>query len=803
MSAYPPKRGLYDPAYEKDSCGIGFVADILGRSSHAIVRDGLTMLLNMSHRGARGAEPNTGDGAGILVGLPDAFLREQTAVELGADLPRPGAYGAGLVFLPRDDAACDLARRTMAAVAGEQGQRLLGWRPVPTDGTSLGRGARAGEPVIECAVIAAAPGMGSEEFERRLYVIRKLASARMAASEVRGTEAFYVCSLSSRVMVYKGQLTPEQLPVYFPDLSDSRFASHLAMIHSRFSTNTFPSWDRAQPMRYLCHNGEINTLMGNRNWMRAREGTLSSSTLPDLPRLFPIVDDSSSDSGMLDNVLELLIMAGRSLPHAMMTLIPEAWENHTLMSPEKRAFYEYHSCLMEPWDGPASVVFTDGRYIGAVLDRNGLRPSRVYVTTDDRVVMASEVGVLDIPPERIRSKGRLEPGRMFLVDSLEQRIVDDEELKMRMAGARPYAEWLGRHRIALSDVVAAARAAPGEALRAASAEALRAAGRVAPQDPQESPTDGEGRRGLQDRLAAFGYTLEHVDVLLKPMAEEGQEPLSSMGNDTPLACLSDKPRLLYDYFKQLFAQVTNPPIDSIREAVIMSLRSYVGPEQNLLEPDERACARLLLPSPLLTDGETAALRSMDYRGWRTVAVDITYPAGEGEAGLPRALRRICGEVDGAIEAGYSLALLSDRRCGPDRVPVSALLATGAVHHHLVRSARRTRIGLAPRERRAPRGAPLLHARRLRGRRRQPVSRARRDPRPERARRAGRRRERRRRHQPLPQGARKGHAQGLRQDGHLHAPELQGSPDIRGHRPARRGRRALLCRHGQPRRGRRV
>jgi len=679
MSAFPRKRGLYDPAYEKDSCGIGFVADIRGRHSHGIIRDGLSMLLSMSHRGARGAEPSTGDGAGILLGLPDAFLRERAAEDLGMDLPRAGAYAAGLVFLPRGREARELARNTVEAVVAEEGQRMIGWREVPTDGSVLGEGSRAGEPLIEQVFVAAAPGVPPEEFERRLYFIRKVASARVASSPVRDTEAFYVCSLSSRVMVYKGQLTPEQLPVYFADLTDSGFASHIAMIHSRFSTNTFPSWDRAQPMRYLCHNGEINTLMGNKNWMRARQGTLQSAALQgQLSRLFPIVDYGSSDSGMLDNVLELLVMAGRSLPHAIMTLIPEAWENHTLMSEEKRAFYEYHSCLMEPWDGPASVAFTDGRYIGAVLDRNGLRPSRFYVTHDDRVVMASEVGVLDIPPHMVRSKGRLQPGRMFLVDSQEQRIVEDEELKTRMARARPYAAWLERHRVVLSDVVARERAAGAE-------QAVTA--------PLNGGKNGGRRETAQERMAAFGYTAEHLEMVLKPMAEEAQEPLSSMGNDTPLACLSDKPRLTYDYFKQLFAQVTNPPIDSIREAVIMSLRCYIGPEQNLLDPDERACQRLLLPTPLLSDEEMGALRRLDYRGWRSLTVDITYPVEQGEAGLARALDRISSEVDGAIEAGYSLVVLSDRPCGRDRIPVSALLATGAVHHHLVRSARRTRIGL--------------------------------------------------------------------------------------------------------------
>jgi glutamate synthase (NADPH) large chain len=665
------KRGLYDPAYEKDSCGIGFVADIAGRPSHRIVQDGLTMLLNMSHRGARGADQNTGDGAGILVGLPHEFLKQRAARDLGIELPGAGAYGAGLVFLPRGRDAREHAKRAVEAVTVEEGQRFLGWRPVPTDGSSIGAGARAGEPVIEQVLIGAAGGIDAEDFERRLYVIRKVAGTRIASSPVRDTEAFYVCSLSSRVIVYKGQLTPEQVPVYFPDLSDPAFASHLAMIHSRFSTNTFPSWDRAQPMRFLCHNGEINTLMGNKNWMRARQGTLRSSLLKeDLGKLFPIVDYTSSDSGMLDNVLELLIMAGRSLPHAIMTLIPEAWENHSLMSPEKRAFYEYHSCLMEPWDGPASVAFSDGRYIGAVLDRNGLRPSRYYVTHDGRVVMASEVGVLPIAPENIKSKGRLQPGRMFLVDFQEQRIVDDEELKLRMARANPYALWLDRQRITLQDVGAGSPTA------------------LAPSEHEAEP-----RSQRIDRMTSFGYTTEHLEVLLKPMAEDGQEPLSSMGNDTPLACLSDKPRLLYDYFKQLFAQVTNPPIDSIREAVIMSLQCYVGPEQNLLEPDERACHRLLLPSPLLGDAQLSSIRAMDYRGWRSLTVDTTYPAADGEAGLARALDRICAETDAALDAGYQIVILSDRRCGRDRVPVSALLATGAVHHHMVRNVRRTRVGL--------------------------------------------------------------------------------------------------------------
>ena len=664
---YPEKYGLYDPVNEHDSCGVGFIAHIKGERSHQIIVDAEEILCHMDHRGARGAEVNTGDGAGMLTALPHQFLRRVAAEDLKADLPAPGQFAAGVVFLPTNAEERQFCKDTVEKITVEQGQKLVGWRKVPvdSDAANIGPSARAVEPVIEQLFIAAADGLDAEAFERQLYVIRKRASHQLRInSGLQQAKLFYVCSLSMKVIVYKGQMFSSQLMAYYPDLTEPDFESHLAMVHSRFSTNTFPSWDRAHPNRFMCHNGEINTLRGNTNWMHARHGVMQSDLFgDDLRKLFPIIEPDCSDSGNFDNALELLLMAGRSLPEAVMMMIPEAWENHESISPEKRGFYEYHSCLQEPWDGPASIAFTDGHYIGAVLDRNGLRPSRYYVTHDDFVIMASEVGVLPVPPEKVKIKGRLQPGRMFLVDFERGRLIPDDELKHDIATRKPYPQWVENQRIQLSELPAV--------------EAL---------EPYETAE-------LLTLMQAFGYTVETLQFMLKGIVESKKDPVGSMGNDAALACLSDSPRLLYDYFKQLFAQVTNPAIDSIREEIIMTLQCFIGPEGNPLETTEAQCHRLALPQPILTNAELAAIKELDYRGWRSKAIDITYPKTEGVMGLETALQRICEEATAAIEEGHQLIVLSDRNVGPGRVPISSLLATGAVHHHLVRTESRTRIGI--------------------------------------------------------------------------------------------------------------
>ncbi|MBA3314112.1 MAG: glutamate synthase large subunit [Planctomycetaceae bacterium] len=668
LTSAPGPYGLYDPRNEHENCGVGFVAHIKGERSHGIVDDADRILRHMEHRGACGCEENTGDGAGMLTALPHDFCVRVARKELKVSLPEPGRYAAGIIFLPRDPSEREACKKIVNDLVAKHGQKLLGWRKVPQrpDLADIGPSARACEPNMEQLFVAAADGIDEAAFERKLYLIRKRASnAVRLESDLEQRLAFYVCSLSARIIIYKGMLTPHQVMPYFPDLSAEDYTTHLAMVHSRFSTNTFPSWDRAQPLRYMAHNGEINTLRGNANWTFARQGMMASESFGEsLEDLFPIIEPECSDSGNFDNCLELLIQAGRSVPEAVMMMIPEAWQNHHAMSEPKRAFYEYHSALMEPWDGPASVSFTDGRYIGAVLDRNGLRPSRYYVTHDDRVVMASEVGVLDIEPANVKFKGRLQPGKMFLVNFEEGRIVSDEELKNGYATARPYGEWLGNQRIHLGELPDAASL-------------------VEHYSPDE----------LVRRMQAFGYTTETMSFMLVPLVTSGKDPIGSMGDDAALACLSDQPRMLYDYFKQLFAQVTNPAIDSIREEVIMSLECFIGPEGNLLETTEAQCHRLLVPHPILTNEELAALKQMNHRGWTTKTIDITYPRSEGVAGLKTALSRIAGEAEEAIAGGYSLVVLSDRKLGPDRVSVSSLLACGAVHHHLVRIEQRTRIGI--------------------------------------------------------------------------------------------------------------
>jgi glutamate synthase (NADPH/NADH) large chain len=663
----PPAQGLYDPAFEKDGCGVGFICDIKGRESHQIVADALYMNCCMVHRGGVGYEQNTGDGAGILTGLPDAFLRKVARADLGIELPARGRYGVGIVFLPQDAAARARCRDVLAEEVTAAGARVLGFRtlPVDADRADLGSAARRAMPHMEQLFVEAANGVEGEALERRLFLIRKAATHRLRGdATLPESHLFYVVTLSSKVIVYKGMLTPAQLPLFYDDLQDDDYASHLAMLHSRFSTNTFPSWDRAQPNRFMAHNGEINTLLGNRNWMNARQGVVGSELFgADLARLFPVVEPDCSDSGTFDNVLELLRHSGRTLAESVTMMIPEAWQNDAQMPADRRAFYEYHACLMEPWDGPASIAFTDGTYIGAVLDRNGLRPSRYYITDDDRCIMASEVGVLPVEPERVVAKGRLRPGRVFLIDFAKGRMIPDEELKAEWAARRPYAQWLREGRIELAD--------------------LRPA----------SPAHGFDAATLRERMLAFGFTTETLAFMLEPMVRELRDPLGSMGNDAALAVLSDKPRMLYDYFKQLFAQVTNPPIDSIREEVIMALECYIGPERNLLAATPEHAQRLRVPHPVLTNEELAALRDIDHRGWRARSIDITFPRGSGRDGLVAALDRICAEAAAAIAAGDSLIVLTDRGIARERVPISALLATGAVHHHLVRAHARTRVGI--------------------------------------------------------------------------------------------------------------
>jgi glutamate synthase (NADPH) large chain len=663
----PDKKGLYDPANETENCGVGFVAHIKGKPSHQIVEDADHILRRMEHRGACGCETNTGDGAGILTSLPYAFLNRAAKEEFNVDLPKKGQYAAGNVFLPVDETERAFCKKLVNELIEKSGQRLIGWRELPIDPikADIGSTARHAMPHMEQLFVAAAEGVDADDFERKLYILRKASTHTVRSDKsLKQADLFYYCSLSTKVIVYKGMLNPDQVMPFYTDLNADDFTAHLAMVHSRFSTNTFPSWDRAQPKRFMSHNGEINTRLGNANWMTAREGTAESELFgEDIKRILPVIEPDVSDSGSFDNVLEFLLMGGRSLQESVMMMVPEAWQNDASMSEEKRAFYEYQSALMEPWDGPASIVFTDGSYIGATLDRNGLRPSRYYLTHDDRVIMASEVGVLPVDSDNVKLKGRLQPGKMFLIDFDKGRMIPDEELKHEFTSKQPYHEWLSNQRIALSQL-----------------------------EPNQEP-HGFNPDTLLARMRAFGYTSETMQFMLLPLVRDGRDPVGSMGNDAALACMSDKSRMIYDYFKQLFAQVTNPAIDSIREEVVMSLQCYIGPEKNLLESTELHAHRLLIPHPIITNEELAALKHMDFRNWTTQTIDITYEKSEGTSGLANALNRICDEATQAIADGHSLIVMSDRNVSAERIPVSALLATGAVHQHLVKKHLRTRIGL--------------------------------------------------------------------------------------------------------------
>ena len=659
FSDFPANQGLYDSRHEKDACGVGFVAHIKGVKSNSIVRQGIEALQNMEHRGAAGAEPNSGDGAGILIQTPDRFFRA-IVNDLGSTLPPFGRYAAGMVFLSQDQEEARKACAAIDAIAAEEGMRTVAWRDVPVDPSMLGPTARAVMPSFrQLFVTGNDPYLNDMNLERRAYVVRK-----RAENEVPG---IYIPSLSYRTHIYKGMLTTDQLDDFFLDLTDERIESSIALVHSRFSTNTFPSWPLSHPYRYIAHNGEINTVQGNRNWMRAREALLASDLIPgDLERLFPIVLPGGSDSASFDNVLELLHLGGRPLHHAMLMMIPEAWENHTSMSAAKKAFYRYHASLMEAWDGPADVAFTDGTVVGAVLDRNGLRPSRIWITSDDVVIMASEVGVLDIDPAKVVKKMRLQPGRMFLIDTEAGRIIDDDELKESLATEHPYADWLHAGLLHLNDLPD--RAAP----TSAHVSVLR-------------------------RQLTFGYTQEDLNILVKPMAKAGLEALGSMGTDTPIAVLSKRPRLLFDYFQQLFAQVTNPPLDAIREELVTSLGSSIGPEVNLLDPSPASCRQIALSSPIISNVDLVKLVHVNddgnLPGYRPYVVNGLYKVAGGGLTLAQRLDEICNEVSGAIAEGAKIVILSDRHSSLEMAPIPSLLLTGAVQHHLIREKSRTRVSL--------------------------------------------------------------------------------------------------------------
>ncbi len=660
----PAKQGLYDPWFEHEACGVGFVVNVKGKKSHEIIRQGLSILINLNHRGACGCEANTGDGAGILMQMPHTFLKEACR-DARIKLPSLGEYGAGMVFLPQDPDERRQCEKIFQNIVAEEGQKFLGWRTVPTSNMSLGATARASEPFMRQVFIARNPKLKDDmDFERKLFVIRKRAANEIRGAGVKGGQYFYVASLSYKTLVYKGMLLTEQVEEYYPDLANPAMETALALVHSRFSTNTFPSWERAHPYRYLAHNGEINTLRGNINWMHARQAMFESELFgDDIKKILPIVDTNGSDSAMFDNCLELLVLGGRSLPHAVMMMIPEPWTNHESMSEEKKAFYEYHSCLMEPWDGPASIAFTDGVQIGAVLDRNGLRPSRYYVTKDDLVIMASEVGVLDVAPERVLHKGRLQPGRMFLIDTSEGRIVADEEIKQKIATEQPYAQWIEQHMLPLADL------------------------------PLVSQLPEPGHETVLQRQQAFGYTFEDLRIVMAPMARDGVEPVGSMGTDTPLAVLSDKPQLLYNYFKQLFAQVTNPPIDCIREEIVTSAETTIGSERNLLRPEPESCRLIELKTPILTNEELAKLQYVSEPGFKAITLPIIFKAAEGAKGLEEALTSLCRDASRAIQEGANILILSDRGISQDLAPIPALLAVSGLHHHLIREGTRTRVGL--------------------------------------------------------------------------------------------------------------
>ncbi|MFN4242298.1 MAG: glutamate synthase large subunit [Tepidisphaerales bacterium] len=663
---WPGPSGLYLPEYERDSCGVGFICHIKNQASHRLVRQALEMLEHMNHRGACGCEPDSGDGAGLLVRMPDRFIRREAA-KLGINLPPAGQYAVAMCFLPKEIAARHESEAIIERAVRDNGFVVLGWRDVPVNSSIIGPSPRKTEPRIRQVIV----GMGEHffnraDFERRLYMIRQIAENHVEFGEVSQAtrDTFYINTISSNRIVYKGMLTAEQLRQYYLDLQDPDFESSLAVVHSRFSTNTFPSWRLAHPFRYIAHNGEINTLRGNRNWMRARYGTLRSETFgSELSKLFPILTEVGSDSATFDNALQFLCVNGRALPHAVLMLIPEAWQNNTLMDPELRAFYEYHACLMEPWDGPASIVFTNGRQIGAVLDRNGLRPSRYYITKDDLVIMASEVGVTPVPEENILRKWRLQPGKIFMIDLEQGRIIDDGEIKRDLVDKRPWKRWIDNYMVALDEL---------------------------PEPSEVHPVD---HATLRVRQHAFGYTVEDLRLIMTPMAATGAEPIGSMGTDTPLACLSERPQLLYAYFRQLFAQVTNPPLDAIREELVTSLYTYLGRGGNLLDEKPRSAHLIKLKYPIIDNTDLGKLREVSHGDFRARTLPMLFNVADGPGGLRKALDELCMQAEKAVEEGVTLLILSDRGVDAERAPIPALLATAGVHHHLVRVGSRTQASL--------------------------------------------------------------------------------------------------------------
>ncbi len=654
MNGLPRKEGLYDPQFEHDACGIGFVVNVDGRKSREIIDKGIQVLVNLTHRGACGCDPETGDGAGVLIQIPHAFYAREAEIS-GFSLPASGKYGVGMLFLPSASDQRELAERAITHIIAEEGQRLLGWRDVPTDSTAIGWLARRSQPFIRQVFIGAAKGLYEDAFERKLYVIRKRIQRAIAELGSDRVSQFYVPSMSCRTVVYKGLMSAPKITKFYQDLGDPAVESALALVHQRFSTNTFPSWPLAHPFRYVAHNGEINTLKGNVNWMAARESVLGSELFNgDMQKCFPIIEPGGSDSANIDNALELLVQGGRALPHALFMLIPEAWGTQKHMDPALRAFYEYHASLMEPWDGPAAIAFTDGRLIGAILDRNGLRPCRYTVTHDDFVVLASETGVLDIAPENVKHLDRLQPGRMLLIDTVEGRLISDEEIKQRLARRRAYRRWLKQNLITLEGL------------------------------PEPASAHGTDHETILFRQRLFGYTDEDLRIVLGPMAVQGEEPVGSMGNDAALACLSDKPRPLFDYFKQLFAQVTNPPIDSIREELVMSLVTYIGKEGNVLDETPKNCHTLKLPYPILTNHELEKIRGVRQGDFQAVTLPMLFPVAEGGAGLECAIEELCAKSVEAVRAGYPVLILSDRAVTEKLAPIPSLLALAAVHHHLIR-----------------------------------------------------------------------------------------------------------------------
>jgi len=663
MQSPPKKQGLYDPQFEHDNCGMGFIVNLDGAKTHDVIKKGIEILINLTHRGACGCDPETGDGAGILIEIPHDFFARECA-KTGFSLPEAGQYGVGMVFLPVEPKQMLVCQGIVERIAVEEGLTVLGWRDTPVDGNAIGRHARASQPYIEQVFIRAAAGMTQDELDRRLFVVRRRAETEVAATDLREKEFFYMPSMSSRTIVYKGLLLAPQISQFYKELRDPETRSSICMVHQRFSTNTFPAWPLAHPYRYVCHNGEINTVRGNVNWMNARQSVLRSDKFgADLEKTFPVIRPGLSDTGSLDNAVEMLTMAGRELPHVMAMLIPEAWDADTTMLPEKRAFYEYHASLMEPWDGPAAVAFTDGKWLGATLDRNGLRPARYLVTKDNQMIMASEAGVLPVKPENVAYKGRLQPGKMLLVNLQEHRIVPDEEIKAILSARQPYAEWLKQNQITLDSL------------------------------PEPARVHGFDKESLLMRQRAFGYSEEELKMILTPMAEDGMEPIGSMGTDTPLACLSNRPQSLFNYFKQLFAQVTNPPIDPIREELVMSLTSYVGTERNIFDETAQQCQLLKLPHPILTNYDLEKLRRVSQGDFLATTLRAMYPVADGGEGLARSLEGLCKRAVMAVDDGYNVVILSDRGIDPALAPIPSLLALSAVHNYLVRERKRTQVAL--------------------------------------------------------------------------------------------------------------